>query len=229
MNSALKAYRQTQRDQLILDNLDYVPHVIHRLLARLPEGVDLENLQQAGVYGLIEAAEQFEPRGDTQFTTFAYPRIIGAVIDELRRNSPLPQEMLRRVRLVEQALEVLSPPVSVEAISKQSGLSKEEVESAIEARRLTANAFLEDEMIPTASPENSSPDAAAEWNERKHLLASGIKELPEQQRLVLTMYYLDDMRLKEIADVMNLSESRISRVLSQAEFRLREFVRSKEE
>lgn len=227
MQNALKAYQQTRRDQLIQDHLEYVQHVIHRLLSRLPEGVDLENLQQAGIYGLVEAASQFDPARGAQFTTFAYRRITGAVIDELRRNSPLSQELLKRVGLIQQALEVLPSPVSTEALAQHTGLTEEEVESALEARRLSSASFLDEDLMKAATSEET-PDAAALNNERKQLLADGIRSLPEQQRIVLTMYYLDDMRLKEIGHVMNLSESRISRVLSQAEFRLREFVRSKE-
>lgn len=228
MQNALKAYKSTQRDQLIHEHLDYVQHVIHRLLSRLPEGVDLENLQQAGVYGLVEAASQFDSGRGVQFTTFAYRRITGAVIDELRRNSPLSQEILRRIGLVQQALELLTPPVSTTALAKHTGLTEEEVESALEARRFTTGSSLDEELMLQPEKTDDAPDAAAIENERKQILAEGIKSLPDQQRIVLTMYYLDDMRLKEIGNVMNLSESRISRVLSQAEFRVREFVRSTE-
>jgi RNA polymerase sigma factor for flagellar operon FliA len=228
MQNALKAYQRTQRDQLIQDHLEYVQHVIHQMLSRLPDGVDLENLQQAGVYGLVQAASQFEPGRGTKFSTFAYRRIKGEVIDELRRNSPLSQEMLRRIGLVQQSLEILTPPVTTAALAAHTGLTTEKVESALEARRLTTSSILDEELMSASDTDETTNDADALQDEQKQLLASGIKSLPDQQRIVLTMYYLDDMRLKEIAQVMNLSESRISRVLSQAEFRLREFVRAKE-
>jgi len=229
MQSAVKAYRRSQRDQLILDHLEYVQHVIHRLIGRLPDGVDIENLHQAGVYGLVEAAEQFDSGRGTAFTTFAYKRISGIVIDELRRNSPLSQEQMRRVGLVQQALDVLPPPVHPEELAAHTGLSLEEVESALEARRLANAGFLDDEILPLIGDDSvDPPDFHVLRKEQKEQLAAGIEQLAEQQRIVLTMYYLDDMRLKEIGQVMDLSESRISRVLSQAEFRLREFIRPKE-
>lgn len=228
MRSAVKAYQQTRRDQLILENLEFVQHAIHKLLARLPEGVDLENLQQAGVYGLIEAAEHFDPSQGTRFRSFAWPRITGAVIDELRRNSPLPQEMHRKIGLVQSALERLPAPVGVDAIAEHTGLTQDQVEAALEARRLSAGTPFDEEMIPGVDSSPEEPDAVALRNEKKELLARGIQALPEQQRIVLTMYYLDDLRLKEIGAVISLSESRVSRILSKAELALREYIRSKE-
>ncbi|MFP6766206.1 MAG: sigma-70 family RNA polymerase sigma factor, partial [Planctomycetaceae bacterium] len=110
-----------------------------------------------------------------------------------------------------------------------TGLSLEEVESALEARRLANAGFLDDEILPLIGDDSvDPPDFHVLRKEQKEQLAAGIEQLAEQQRIVLTMYYLDDMRLKEIGQVMDLSESRISRVLSQAEFRLREFIRPKE-
>ena len=226
--SAVKTYQKAQRDQLILDHLEYVAHVIRKQLNRLPDGVDLENLEQAGVYGLVEAAEQFDPAKGAAFTTFAFPRILGAVIDELRRNSPLSQEAMRRVSLVQHVLEKHPPPVTEEIIAKETGLTVEQVHSALEALRLTSFGLLDEARDLQASRSSGpQPDEELLREERKQLLANGIRDLPNQERIVLTMYYRDDMRLKEIAEALQLSESRISRVLSSAELRLREYIRSR--
>ena len=105
---ALTAYQrvadQQKRDALILSHLPLVKHVIGRLVGELPPGVDVENLEAAGVLGLVEAAGKYDPGRNTLFKTFAYIRIRGAVLDELRRASPLPQQMLERVSAVRKAL-----------------------------------------------------------------------------------------------------------------------------
>jgi len=91
---------KNRRDELIVGHLPLVKHVIGRLLGDLPAGVDVENLESAGVLGLVEAAAKYDPTRNAQFKTFAYLRIRGAIVDELRRNSPLPQHMLSRVSAI---------------------------------------------------------------------------------------------------------------------------------
>src|SRR6185369_4427005 len=98
--------------------LSLVRHILGRLAAKLPYGVDLENLEAAGTLGLVEAANRFEPERGIHFKTFAYTRIRGAIYDELRRNCPLPQELLERVAQVRQALQSLAPPIRVEALAQ---------------------------------------------------------------------------------------------------------------
>src|SRR5437660_736378 len=109
-----QAGAQTQREELILENLSLVRHMLGRLKAKLPPRVDLDNLEAAGTLGLVEAANRFEPDRGVSFKTFAYTRIRGAIYDELRRNSPFPQEMLERMTLLRRLLQTLPPPVSIE-------------------------------------------------------------------------------------------------------------------
>ena len=90
------------RDQLVVDNLPFVRHILSKLLNQLPRGVDAENLESAGVLGLIEAASQFDASRKVEFRTFAYQRIRGAILDELRRNCPLSQQMLQRLSTLRQ-------------------------------------------------------------------------------------------------------------------------------
>src|SRR5690349_24935646 len=99
--------QQSQRDRLILSHLGLVRHVAGKLLAQLPPGLDAENLEAAGILGLVEAAAHYDPARGTQFNTYAYPRIRGAILDELRRNSPPPQQVLEdaaRVHLADEEL-----------------------------------------------------------------------------------------------------------------------------
>lgn len=220
---------QQRRDELVLENLEFVRHVLGKLAVNLPASVDIENLESAGILGLVEAAQHFDADRGVAFRTFAYPRVRGAIIDELRRNCPLPQQMLQQVALVRTACESLEPPITTEQIAVTSGLSVEQVESCLEAIRLTRPTEWDDSLFHHGPQHTSQPSTTAsiELKETKQVLADCIELLPEQERIVVTLYYLEDLRLKEIGKVLNLSESRISRVLAKAEFRLGAAVRER--
>jgi RNA polymerase sigma factor for flagellar operon FliA len=233
MLSPARAYgEQSLRDRrngLILGHLSLVRHIAARQLAELPPGVDLENLEAAGVLGLVEAANNFDLERGTQFKTFAYTRIRGAILDELRRNSILPQQMLQMVGCVRRAFDALPPPVTVEALAAATGLTEDEVADCLAAIRLTRVSSLDgglDAVGTRLDDPACRPDAIAEKEEQVRLLASALTRLEERERVIVTLYYLEDLRLKEIGEVLNLSESRVSRLLNGALFHLGELLRS---
>jgi RNA polymerase sigma factor FliA len=233
MKTAAQAYEnvssQHRRDELILAHLPLVRHALARLVAHLPPGVDVDNLESAGVLGLVEAASKFDPERGVKFETFAAWRIRGAVFDELRRNCPLPQHLLEKLTRVRQAYKELPPPVTVEALAQATGLSVEEVADCLAAMRMTRMISWENLAEPgLALATEDKPDACAEREEQKQQLADAIAQLAERERLVVTLYYLEDLRLKEIGQLLALSESRVSRLLNAALFRLGEFLRSDE-
>jgi RNA polymerase sigma factor for flagellar operon FliA len=205
MQSGAPAYQheadRTRRDRLILDHLPLVKHAIGRLIGRLPPGVDVENLESAGVLGLVEAATRFDPERGVKFETYAYLRIRGAVVDELRRNSSLPQQVLEQVARVRRAYQQLPAPVTIEALADGTGLSADEVVDCLAAMRLARTVSL-DKLARTPDHEPASGEAAptqhVERVELREQLAQAIAALPERQRLVVTLYYLEDLRLKEI-------------------------------
>src|SRR5687767_14596293 len=127
MEAGVRTYRDVatreQRERLILEHLEFVRHILGKLAARLPPGVDRQNLEAAGVLGLVEAARHYDPSRGAGFRTYAYPRIRGAILDELRRNCPLPQRMLRRIAKVRKAQLRLDPPATSEAVAHFTGLS----------------------------------------------------------------------------------------------------------
>ena len=218
-----------RRNTLILHHLSLVRHIAGKQMAELPPGVDLENLEAAGVLGLVEAANNFDLERGTQFKTFAYTRIRGAILDELRRNCMLPQQMLQMVGLVRRAYETLHPPVSVEALVGATGLTYEEVADCLAAIRLTRMISLDggSESIGTRLDDPASrPDAVAEREEQKRLVTKALRELDQREQVIVTLYYLEDLRLKEIGEVLHLSESRVSRLLNIALFHLGEIMRS---
>lgn len=220
--------QKERRDQLILEHLPMVRHLVGKLIAELPPGVDVDNLESAGVLGLVEAAHHFDPERGAQFKTYAYTRIRGAVLDELRRNCPLPQHMLQQVARVRRAYDELPPPVTADALAAATGLSAEEVADCLAAIRMTRLLSWEEngEPIGTRLDDPRRPDRVAEKEEQKALLTAALGSLDERERLIVTLYYLEDLRLKEIGQVLRLSESRISRLLSAALFHLGEYLRT---
>jgi RNA polymerase sigma factor for flagellar operon FliA len=236
MQAAAQAYNQvalqSRRDELILAHLWLVRHVIGKLIVQLPAGTDVENLESAGTLGLVEAASHFDPDRGIQFKTFAFNRIRGAVLDEMRRNCPLPQQALQRLALVRKAYAQLSHPVSVDALAAATGLTSDEVADCLAGLRLTRMVSWENAVDTIAARSDQGqqrPSAAMEQTEQTNLLTQAIQDLPERERLVVTLYYLEDLRLKEIGQVLDLSESRVSRILNAALFHLNEFMCVREE
>lgn len=222
---------QARRDQLILTHLWLIRHVVGRLMARLPPAMDVENLESAGTLGLVEAATKFDPARGVKFETYAAVRIRGAVIDELRRNCPLPQHLLERIAKVRKAYSEFQRAVTVEELAAATGLTSDEVADCLAALRLARMVSWDGIADVGDSPitdRHDPPDALLERAEQKRALAQAIAALPERERLVVTLYYLEDLRLKEIGQVLTLSESRVSRLLSAALFHLGEYIRTKE-
>jgi RNA polymerase sigma factor for flagellar operon FliA len=234
MSAAVRSYQDVavrdRRDALILEHLSVVRHVVGRLLAELPPSLDSENLEAAGMLGLVEAARHFDPNRGVDFRAYAQSRIRGAVLDELRRNCPLPQRVLERVSRIRKAHQELPPPVTIEALARATGFSREDVVDCLGAIRITQMVSWDGlgEPIDTR-PDGGieSPDSAVEREERQRVLQKAIAQLPERDRIIVTLYFLEDLRLKEIGQVLKLSESRVSRVLNEALLQLGEYLRAR--
>jgi RNA polymerase sigma factor for flagellar operon FliA len=221
-----RAYQDTlarqQRDDLVLEHLDLVKHILGRLAVRLPSSVDVENLEAAGMLGLVEAADRFDPQFETEFRTFAFSRVRGAILDELRRNCPLPQRVLENWHTIQTHFSHVEQ-FSTEEIAAKTGLTTAEVDECLQSISLTRFTSLGDEIVACRADERlaESPDEQIERREDLSILADCILELPRQPRLVLTLYYLEDLKLREIAEVLSLSESRVCRLVQHAEESLR--------
>lgn len=228
---ASSSLSRDERDQLILNHLPLVRHVLGRMIGELPSGIDVENLESAGVLGLVEAASKFEPDRNAQFKTFAYLRVRGAILDELRRNCPLPQHMLERIAKIRKAYRKLAAPVTVDDLCLETGMTPDEVSDALNAMRLTRMISWEQTAQPNGlalSESVAPPEEDFERWERIQMLGDCIEQLPPRERMVVTLYYREELRLKEISQIMHLSESRISRILSAALFELGEKIRARE-
>lgn len=226
-----RASAASKREELILANLPLVRHILGRLRAQLPRGVDLENLEAAGILGLVEAANRFDAQRGVRFETFAFRRIRGAVLDELRRNCPLPQDLLERIARLQAVHRRLPPPVTIDTLARETGLTADEVIECAAALRLTRTVSWDDlagSGRDAAAPLTERPECQAELADLKNALAASIEKLSERERLVVTFYYLEDLRLKEIGLLLGLSESRVSRLLKSALYNLGEQMRVRE-
>ena len=215
------------KDELILNHLGYVKHILNRLLAQLPPRVDAENLESAGVVGLIEAAGQFDSGRDVEFRTFAYQRIRGAILDELRRNCPLSQQMLQRIAFIRKTRAQLDSAATVEQLAEASGLPVEQVSECLAASRLTRpeswNESVHGESFSVPLSEDPS-----EQQELRQVLADGIETLPDTMRVAITLHYLEGLKLREVGTVLGLSESRVCRIVNSARDRLTDYVRHRD-
>lgn len=216
----------SHRDQLIMDHLSYVGHILGKLLNQLPPGVDAQNLESAGILGLIEAAEQFDPSRRVEFKTFSYQRIRGAILDELRRNCPLSQQMLQKIAHLRQVRGDLQESASVEQLADASGYSVEEVTQCMQAARLTRPETWNDAVRIRGHIGDNDQDSRLEREEMQKVLADGIEQLPERMRIAIALHYNEGLKLKEVGEVLNLSESRVSRILDAARTRLQEYART---
>lgn len=229
MDPAIQAYNQNRSEELILENIDYVRKILSTLTVNLAANYDRENLEQAGLVALVETANSFDPSRGVTFRTYCFPRIRGAIIDEMRKNSPIPQKVMSLIKVVNRAYQTLEPPVTPEVLAEHTGLEVEEILQVLEAMRFSRPQHWDDLYCTIHSgwrTGEDQPDYDLENRELKKLVADCIERLPERERLVVTLYYTEDLTLIEIGEVIGVSESRASRILAGARFRLAELLKA---
>lgn len=218
--------RQSEIDELVVSHLGYVKHILNRLLAQLPPRIDAENLESAGIVGLIEAARQFDRSRDVEFRTFSYQRIRGAILDELRRNCPLSQQMLQRIAFLRRIREQLDSSATLEELADAAEMPVGQVAECLAAARLTRpeswNESVHGESL--RMPENND---LSEQQEMRQVLADGIETLPDTMRIAVTLHYHEGLKLREVGAVLGLSESRVCRIVNGARERLKDYVRQR--
>lgn len=209
-----------------------IKRIAHHLLGRLPASVQLEDLLQAGVIGLLEAARNYDAAKGASFETYAGIRIRGAMIDEVRRGDWAPRSVHRNARRVQQAaLEVerreardasdieIAAELGVE-LDEYHAMTRDSMGSRLfSLDELAIGDDRNEEVVPSADP---GPEELVQGGAFRASLAQAISELPERERLVLSLYYDDELNLKEIGLVLGVSESRVCQIHSQAAGRLRQ-------
>lgn len=220
---------ESERDRLILEHIPLLKHIAGRMTLDVPGGIERDDLYGFGMLGLIAAADSWDASRGLKFSTYAYPRIRGAILDEIRRSDFLPRGRREKVRALEATLAQIEQekggPPSPEELSQAMGVPIEELDEIMVSAATAVETKLEDGPGDTlaallSDPEAPDPVDSAEWNEMKDLLVDLIHELPEQEKAVITLYYGEDLLLREIATVMDVTESRVSQIHSRALFRL---------
>ncbi len=228
---------ETERDQLIIQYLPWVKFIALRMAAKLPTHVQAEDLISAGIVGLIDALDKFNPSREVQFKTYAQIRIQGAMKDELRALDWASRSMRQKVKRLEHAYAILEHelgrPPSSEEVAGSLGIEMDTFEEMLDDVKGTSLVSLEDLGQGPASEDKSSllealltrqdqdPLEVLNLQNLKKALALTIAELPEKERLVLSLYYFEELTMKEVGKVLNLTESRISQLHTQAVLRLR--------
>lgn len=231
------------RDKILNSYLPLVKNVAGRMAAGFPRSVELNDLVNIGVIGLIEAFNNFDPDRGVKFETFAVPRIRGAILDELRSLDWVPRSTRAKARNIDRATTRLENQLgrgpSDKEIAETLGISVSELFSA--KKDICFSSLLSlDEMICREDDNRQVPRIETVENreavdilqdmelaELKFYMMTSISSLTEQERLVVSLYYYEELTLKEIGEIMLISESRVSQIHTRAVGRLRSFIRDK--
>ena len=223
-----------ERERLILEHLPQVHLIATRIYERAPDRLCLEDLISTGIVGLISAIDNFDPSQGVKLKTYAEYKIRGAILDSLRKMDWAPRQRRKRSREIEEAIrraeQRLQRPPSDEEIAAELNISLEEYHQWLAGIQGLQLASLE--YVPAdgegvellrliADDEEKSPESVVERSELERLLSRAIEELPENERLVLSLYYVEELTLQEIGEILQLHPSRISQLKSQAILRLR--------
>lgn len=205
-----------------------VKRIAHHLMARLPDSVQFDDLVQAGMLGLLESIGKYDPSKGASFETYAGIRIRGSMLDEMRRGDWAPRSVHRNARRVTEAMRTVEHQTGKVASDRDIARSmdvplKDYYAMLADAStcRLVSYEEVNDGDDPSILPHIEAGDHGAEREELMHDLADAIANLPERERLVMALYYDEELNLKEIGSVLGVSESRISQILSQATLRVR--------
>ncbi|PIE24542.1 MAG: RNA polymerase sigma factor FliA [Neptuniibacter caesariensis] len=228
-------YNQLQlqtSEELIEQYAPLVKRIAHHLLARLPSTVLLDDLIQAGMIGLLEAASKYDASKGASFETYAGIRIRGSIIDEVRRGDWTPRSVHRNSRRVTEAIQQIEARTGKDAsdteVAQEMGINIDEYHNLLKDS-LDSRLFSFEEMLnpehegpgESFANDDPGPNQHVERDSFLKALSEAINNLPEREKLVLALYYDEELNLKEIGQILGVSESRVSQIHSQAALRLR--------
>ena len=238
----LRAGDRAARDELVVRYAPLVKYVIGRMAISLPAAMDSDDVLSAGTVGLLHAIDRFDPDQGVRFETYALQRIRGAIIDTIRSLSPLSRGAGRRARMLDETTAALAQRLgrvpTQEELARELGVDLQELgrmllESAHVIVSLDgASAGGDDEGEVQSlrdllhDPDEAGTEAQVEEHELVNRLSSAIESLPPRDRLVLNLYYHEELTLKEISRVIEVSESRVSQIHTAAVMKLRALLRN---
>jgi RNA polymerase sigma factor for flagellar operon FliA len=233
--AAISQLDQEERDRMVMENLPQVNFIARRLHNRVPEQIQLEDLMNAGIVGLLEAINHYDPSRGIKLMSFAKLRIEGAMLDSLRDLDWSPRELRKKGRQVEQVMNTLRCTLgrapSETEIATEMGINLEGLQGLLcdlrgvdlgSLEALAAGSERDDQIynyIPTSREED--PLFLCLKSELRDSLTQAVSELPERERQVLALYYIEELTMKEVGAVVGVGEARVSQVHSAALLRLR--------
>lgn len=243
MKGLVKRYKQDTkgvdgklRDQLIMDYAPLIRFVAQRIAARLPSNIDIDDLISAGVIGLMDAIEKYDPSRDNKFKTYAEFRIRGAILDELRSQDWVPRSVRDKAKKIEKTYAELEQKfgraVSDQELSAALGVGLSEYYDMVAKVKAVTLLSIDELSGPNQQDRKSlleclenvgskNPFTQLKSKGVRELLIKNIEDLPEKQKLVLSLYYYEDLNLKEIGRILEVTESRVSQLHTQAVEKLR--------
>jgi RNA polymerase sigma factor FliA len=236
---SFRAIGEDEREELIRTFLPLVKRVVHRLAGRLPAEVDIKEMLNSGIIGLVDALEKYDPRHETNFSTYAQFRIRGTILDSFRVQDWVPRSLRHKAHKIESTYQKLEQElgrtaeehevaqhlgVDIETLQKMLGevtgvvlLSLEELGFGHGEDRFKA-----DDTLPSSRPD---PLQKLLESEKVEVVARALDRLPEKERLVITLYFYEELNLKEIGEIIGVTESRASQIRSRGLLRLKGFLK----
>lgn len=221
-------------ENLVEKNISLVKRIAQHLAARLPSTVDIDDLMQSGMVGLLEAASNFDPSKGASFETYAGIRIRGAMLDDIRKHDWTPRSVHHKYRLVAEAINSIEAetgrPARSADIADRLGISVEDYHKILadsaSSRLFSLDETLDETQLHRTRPtsDSATPDQELAQEQFRDGLVAAIDKLPERERLVLSLYYEREMNLKEIGEVLDVTESRVCQIHGQAIIRMRSIV-----
>ena len=226
---------EAERERVLVEQLPQVRYLARRIHERLPRHVPLEDLIHAGVVGLIDALGKFDQSKHVQFSSYAKFRIRGAILDSLRELDWSPRELRRKGRMVEQAYSTLAGTLgrapNESEIARELGLELRELQSllaeldGLELTSLRVESPRDGKEEDLTDRVSGAPDETPFFfclrSEMKGLLSQAISELPDKEQRVLSLYYFEELTMREVGEVLGIGESRVSQIHSLSMVRLR--------
>jgi len=232
------------QERMVLQYAPLIKYIASRLALRLPSHISLEDLVSSGIIGLIDAVQKFDPSKNINFKTYAEFRIKGAMLDELRSLDWIPRSVRKKSHLVENAFAQLQKdlgrPAEAEEVAELLGLELVEFHQllnetkavslvALEDSRKSVGGYagyLEHELLETIQDDNARDSLlAVHFSELQETMVQAIEALPDKEKLLISLYYYEELTMKEIGQIMGYTESRISQLHTQAMYRLRHKLR----
>ena len=226
------------KDRIVLEHAPLIRYIVNRIAVRLPSHIDLDDLHNTGVIGLMDAIEKYDPEKNCKFKTYAEFRIKGAILDQLRLLDWVPRSVRQKSRRLDKAYgeveQRLGHQAAEDEVADALGLQIDKFHELLNQVRGISLVNLEEirgtnqdgdrtgtftDIVEDVNAEN--PFASFKLTETKQVIAATIASLPDKERLVVSLYYYEDLNMKDIGQILGITESRVCQIHTKAVLRLR--------